>query len=199
MPKLSFKIKSVLFVGALLITTSGISQNDSIPDYTRKKGEKPKRLKNTDEKFNIMDKLFWGGNVGAWIGNPTFVDLSPLVGYKITDKFSVGVGMIYNYYSYKYSNYNYSTNLIGSRLYSRYFIFENVFAQAGWDHINRDNPYAFNANERVWVDNLLIGGGLRYPVSDHFYMVASGLFNLNQTPLSPYSNPIIQIGFVGGF
>lgn len=194
-----YRKRTLLFFIMLFNLNAVLSQTDTIPDYTRKSENKPKKEKDNSEKINIWDRMFWGGNVGVWIGNPTFVDLSPLVGYKVTEKLSVGVGFIYNYYSYTYSNYKYSTNLMGGRLYGRYFVFENVFAQAGWDHINRDNPYAFNPGERVWVDNILVGGGVRYPIGDNFYCVASGLFNLNQTPLSPYRNPIIQIGFVGGF
>jgi hypothetical protein len=173
---------------------SGYGQTDSIPDYVpQKKKAKP------ENDMRFIDRLFWGGNVGAWIGNPTFVDLSPLVGIRITDKFSCGVGVIYNYYNYTNANYKYTTHLYGSRIYGRYFIFDNVFAQVGWDRINRDDPYSYLPNTRVWVDNFLVGGGVRYAVSDNFYVVASGLWNLNQTPLSPYANPIIQIGFVGGF
>lgn len=164
-------------------------------DYVQDTG----RVKNAEDKMRFSDRLFWGGNLGAWFGNPTFVDVSPLVGIQITKKFSMGVGAIYNYYSYKYNNYKYSTSLYGGRIYARYFILENVFAQAGWDRINRDDPFSKVPNTRMWVDNLLIGGGLRYPISDNFYAIASGFWNLNQSVYSPYSNPIIQIGFIGGF
>lgn len=166
-------------------------QYDYVQDTTLNKKE--------EDKLRFVDRLFWGGNLGAWFGNPTFVDISPLVGVRITKKYSMGVGVIYNYYNYKYGNYKYSTNLWGGRIYARYFILENVFAQVGWDRINRDDPYAIKPNTRIWIDNILVGGGLRYPISDNFYAIASGFWNLNQNEYSPYSNPIIQIGFVGGF
>lgn len=171
-----------------------VSAQDNFREDYRKQNEKQQ-----PDKIPFIDRLFWGGNVGAWIGNPTFLDLSPLVGVKITNKFSAGLGIIYNYYSYKYNNYTYSLNLYGGRIYARYFIFENVFGQIGWDRINRDDPYSLKMNARVWVDNILVGGGVRYPIGERFYMIATGLWNLNQTPLSPYANPIIQVGFVGGF
>lgn len=183
-----------MIVYFFFFTGEGFTQNDTIQDYVP-----PVKKQRAINPNRFVDRLFWGGNVGAWIGNPTFVDLSPLMGIRITDKFSCGVGFIYNYYSYKYSNYKYTTNLYGSRIYMRYFIIENVFAQVGWDRINRDDPYSALPNSRVWIDNLLVGGGVRYAIGDNFYVVATGLWNLNQTPLSPYSNPIIQFGFVGGF
>lgn len=177
-----------------LTCTVSVAQSDSLAssDHRPKKEEKK-------DKIPFRDRLFWGGNVGAWIGNPTFVDLSPLLGIKITEKFSIGVGGIYNYYSYKYNNYKYSVSFYGARVNARYFIFENVFAQAGYDLINRDNPYSYTPNARIWIENILVGGGVRYPISDNIFCLASGLWNLNDTPLSPYPNPIIQIGFVGSF
>ncbi len=164
------------------------AQSDSLSKPRKPKNEKP-----------FIDRLFWGGTVGAWIGNPTFIDASPLIGYKVTERFSVGVGAIYNYYSYRYNNYKYSVNFYGGRVMARYFVLENVYLQAGYDRINRDNPYSYKPNARIWIENILVGGGLRYPVSDNIYCAASGLWNLNDTPLSPYPNPIIQIGFVGSF
>lgn len=176
-------------VSFCLIISICTGQSDTIPSSFKKpKNDKP-----------FIDRLFWGGNVGAWIGNPTFVDLSPLVGYKVTDKFHLGLGVIYNYYSYRYNNYKYAVHFYGGRALGRYFVFDNVYLQAGYDLINRDNPYSVRPDARLWIENILVGGGLRYPVSDNIFCAASALWNLNDTPLSPYPNPIIQIGFVGSF
>jgi hypothetical protein len=164
-------------------------QRDSLSNEKRDK--KP--------KMDLRDRFYWGGNLGAWFGTVTFVDVSPLVGFRVNQRFSVGLGAIYNYYSYSYSGAKYSTSMYGGRVFGRYFILENVFAQAGWDRINRDNPYSFYMNERVWVDNILVGGGLRYPVGRNVFLTGTALWNLNQTPLSPYANPIIQLGVIGGF
>ncbi|MGZ3885632.1 MAG: hypothetical protein ACXVPQ_00890 [Bacteroidia bacterium] len=182
----------LFFTSCMLGTLSAQHDSSRIGSDGRKPYDKNAR------SFDWRNRLYWGGTVGAWFGTQTFVDFSPLVGIKINSKLSIGVGAIYNYYSYKYLGYTYKTSMYGSRLYARYFIFNNVFLQAGWDHINRDDPYSY-FDQRVWVDNLLVGGGIRYPISDRFFCVATGLWNLNQTPLSPYSNPIIQIGFVGSF
>ena len=85
-----------------------------------------KRQKQKDNK-PFIDRLFWGGNVGAWLGNPSYVDVSPLIGYKVTEKLSIGVGGIYNYYSYRYNNYKFTSTFYGARIMARYFVLENVY------------------------------------------------------------------------
>jgi hypothetical protein len=182
-----------LFFALLLSLALSASFCSAQSDTSYMYHEKPK------EKRPFVKRLFWAGNIGAWIGNPTFVDLSPMVGYNVTDKFQIGVGAIYNFYSYKYNNYRYSVNFYGGRVFARYFVLQNVYLQAGYDEINRDDPNSYKPNARIWIENILVGGGLRYPVSDNIFCLASALWNLNDTPLSPYPNPIIQIGFYGRF
>jgi len=159
------------------------------------------RKKKPDPENDWRKKIFLGGNLGLSFGNITFIDISPLVGYKVTDKFHLGVGAIYNYYSYKDTyygtNYVFRTSLYGGRCFARYYVMENIFLQTGWDKINRDDPYILG--QRVWVDNYLVGGGVRYPVGDRLSFVAVGLWNLNASIYSPYPNPIIQLGIMGGF
>jgi hypothetical protein len=199
-----------IFIILNFLSAFSFAQTDS----TKKTEDGRKPFEKKPNNIDWRDRFYWGGNVGASFGSITFVDLSPLVGVRVTKQFSIGLGAIYNYYSYNYAGVKYSTNLYGSRIYARVFPFtnkndngrafggdflSNVYLQAGWDHINRDDPYSLDPGSRVWVENLLVGGGIRYPVTDRIYCVATGLWNLNQTPLSPYYNPIIQIGFIGTF
>ena len=79
------------------------------------------------------------------------------------------------------------------------FIIENLFAQLGWDHLSVPDYYSVANDARVWVDNILVGGGYRQPFSDNGSFIIMAFYNVNQTPLSPYPNPIIQIGFNVGF
>ena len=65
---------------------------------------------------------------------------------------------------------------------------QNVFVQVGWDRINRNNPGSLIPNDRIWIDNLLAGGGVRYPVSDKLYVVATGLWNFNNNQYGEDSN-----------
>lgn len=146
--------------------------------------------------FNsIKERLYFGGNVGAWFGSTTYVNLSPLVGCKITKQFSLGGGFTYNYYSQTYGTQKYTSTIYGGNTFARYLVFENAFVQVGWDHLSVPDFYSPIYNSRVWIDNILLGGGYRQKFSERGSFVAAIFYNVNQTPLSPYPNPIIQIGF----
>ena len=146
--------------------------------------------------FNsFKERLYFGGNIGLWFGSTTYVNLSPLVGCKITKQFSIGGGFTYNYYSQTYNNQKYVSTIYGGNAFARYLFLENFFAQVGWDRLSVSDYTSPIPNSRVWVDNILLGGGYRQAFSERGSFVAAIFYNVNQTPLSPYPNPIIQFGF----
>ncbi len=157
--------------------------------------------KNDQKQYDSFeDRLYYGGNVGAWFGTTTFVNLSPIVGCHITEKLSAGVGAIYNYYSVSQNGSKYSTSIYGGNTFARYQVLENIFLQAGWDRINVPNyTNNYKLDARAWTDNVLVGGGYKQPISDNGSFVMMIFYNVNQTLLSPYPNPIIQMGFNLGF
>ena len=144
---------------------------------------------------NFKDRLYFGGNFGAWFGSTTYINLSPLVGCKINKEFSVGGGITYNYYSQTKFGQKFTSTIYGGNVFARYLIFENAFAQIGWDRLSVPEFFSPIKNSRVWVDNILLGGGYRQAFSERGSFVAAIFYNINQSPLSPYPNPIIQIGF----
>lgn len=150
----------------------------------------------TQKEFSsFKERLFFGGNVGGWFGATTYINLSPLIGCKITKRFSLGGGVTYNYYSIDYNNKKYTSTIYGGNGFARYLVLENVFAQVGWDRLSVPDFTSPIANSRAWVDNILLGGGYQQQFSKNGSFVAAIFYNINQTPLSPYQNPIIQIGF----
>ena len=57
--------------------------------------------KNQREKESFADKLVYGGSFGLQFGSLTLVDVSPVIGYRITEKLEAGLGFTYKYYKYK--------------------------------------------------------------------------------------------------
>lgn len=144
---------------------------------------------------NFKERLYVGGNVGAWFGSSTYINISPLVGCKITKALSFGVTATYNYYSQTYAGQKFVSTIYGGGAFGRYQIFENFFAQVGAERLSVLDYTSPIPNSRAWVDNILLGGGYRQKFSDNGSFVAAIFYNINETPLSPYPNPIIQIGF----
>lgn len=147
-----------------------------------------KELPVSEQSFS--ERVFFGGNFGLQFGSVTFIDISPLVGYRLTDKLSLGAGITYMYYKERF--YGFSTSIYGGRLFGRYFILDNLFAHTEYEVLNLE---AFDqVNRRVDVTNILIGGGYRQHLGGRTYVNLLALWNINQSAYSPYNNPIIRMG-----
>lgn len=149
------------------------------------------------EEQTIKDKLYLGGNAGLnFFGRTFFVDVSPIVGFKITEKFSVGPGVVYQYVSSRnlsYSNY-------GLKGFARFLFVPSLFAHVEHEILNVPvlgySPTGKLAVERrLHVSSTFVGAGYRQHVSERFALDTIVLFNLQPNELTPYSNPVLRIGF----
>jgi len=157
----------------------------------------------------FSDRVFFGGNLGLQFGDITLVDVSPMVGYRITDKVAAGISFSYIYYHYKiYNPYSYlyedmSSNIYGTSIFGRYYFVENLFAHAEYEYLiySYDNyrPISsggsyLKSTETVDVPGFYLGGGYRQPVGGRTSFTITILYNVMESPYSPYSNPIIRAG-----
>lgn len=151
-------------------------------------------------KDNILrSHLFFGGGLGLQFGTMTLIEISPLVGYKITPKFSVGISPTYKYYSYNYIGYGkISTNVFGGSIFSRYFIFENVFAHVEYETLAYNTREPYQPTYMQQFNSFFVGGGYNQRIGGNSAMYILVLWNLNDTQYSPYSNPVIRVGFTIG-
>lgn len=184
----------------LLVIIAGLSvaQVDSVyyGDNPSQKRMKQRSQRNSD----LRERLMYGGNFAVWFGNYTYINLSPTIGYRLTDKMQVGIGGIYNYSSYRYKNAHYFQNIYGSHVFARYLVYDYLFVQGQYDRLNQPNYLLYNyKDQRVWVDYVMVGGGLRQPLGKHAAAMTTIMFNLTPSPLSVYSNPYVQIGIMAGF
>ena len=147
--------------------------------------------------MKISDRIFYGGNLGLQFGTITFIDASPLIGYRLTDKLSLGTGISYMYYREKFPGFQeFSTSIYGGRLFGRYIIYKNLFAHTEYEVLNLES---FDINRRINVTNILVGGGYRQHLGGRAYLNLLALWNINETADSPYRNPIIRMGIGIGF
>ena len=157
-----------------------LAQLDTVPNNN----VKPKN------KGFDSSKLFSGGNFGLSFGTITIIEISPLLGYQITDRVSVGLGVTYLHYS---DNVNqYKTNVYGGRVFARYNLFPNLFLHAEAEELNGEWVYP----DRWWELALPVGAGYRQPLGDFSSFTFMLLYNLNHTAYSPYQSPVIvRVGF----
>lgn len=153
-------------------------------------------------------RVFFGGNVGLQFGSVTLVDISPMIGYRVTEDIDAGVSLTYKYYNVKdyYSvssqNYDLETNIIGGGIFGRYHFTQNFFFHAEIEYLNfnQDVYYIYNNGiikdkENIGITSIFIGGGIKQPVGNNSFFTIMLLYNLNETQNSPYTNPIIRAGF----
>jgi hypothetical protein len=173
----------------VFISTASYAQIDSVPVH---KKEEPK------PKTDFLKKCFWGGNLGLQFGTVTFIDVSPLAGYKFTNKITGGIGVTYQYYHYKDRYYNIETNVYGGRVFGRYNFTKSFFAHGEYEYLNLE-AFDYSYPHRVDVNSFLAGGGYIQRFGRNSAFVAMILYNFTPTIYTPYTNPIIRLGVNFGF
>jgi hypothetical protein len=147
-------------------------------------------------KNDFFDKVFFGGNFGLQFGTQTYVELAPIIGYKVTERLSAGLGIKYIYYKLKDNYFTYSTNIYGGGPFARFFVTDGVFLHGEYEVLNMEVPDAFYTRYvRRNISSVFLGGGYRQMIGDRSSLDLLLLYNLNDNRDSPYVNPIIRIGF----
>ena len=144
-------LRFVIFIVILLVMLSEISY-----------GQQNKKQQTVKKPFK--ERIFIGGSLGLSFGsNSSFVEVSPVFGYALTEKLIVGVGLTYKYYRYKdyyaltYTDStgtyitgwdDFETNMYGGSIWARYFltgigipIVENIFLHGEIEPLIFDHNY----------------------------------------------------------
>jgi hypothetical protein len=190
------------------------------PSFAQEEEEKEEETEKKEEKDNnpladepFMKRLVFGGDFGFSFGNSSSViNISPLIGYRITEKFTAGVGFSYlNLRGRTLGTYGTTVNyqLYGARVYGRYQFFENIFAHAEYEYLNV--PYSSNSSTltrvelRAWLPMMWLGVGYRMPLGERSAFVVYAAYNVlhansyyrnDGVVYSPYASPItVRTGF----
>ncbi len=153
----------------------------------------------SDKKWK--DRIIVGGNVSAQFGNATFVEVSPLVGYRITEDLTSGLGFTYQYLSENYNVYNfydYKATVMGARIFSQYDLIFGIFAHAEYEYSWYKFTYEdVNLGEYEGaVPAFFVGGGYNYQISDNARFQIIALYDVLHSAESIYINPwSIRMGF----
>ncbi len=186
--------KQLLWISVfLLLAAQGAAQ----PEMPTRKG-----------KFYLVPELW------LTFGTKTYIEAAPLVGYHVSDRFSVGLGPHYLYQSQKataYYPFSYQTHAFGLKGFARFALlthaeeylpinlFSDLFAHVEYEGISLEKAYYYAPNYpddgRFVYQGFLVGGGFSQRVGMYNSISFMALWDLNASSRSPYTNPVFRIGF----
>ncbi|MGF1532608.1 MAG: hypothetical protein ACFCUI_02815 [Bernardetiaceae bacterium] len=174
---------------SLLLPLGVVAQDD----------EKPEAAQERDAP--LLNRVFFGGNFSANIGNfNTFINVSPRVGYRITDQLSAGVGLTYMYWRTQnvFFGQPFNTSIYGGNLFSTFFITDRIFSHAEFEVLSVENFDPNLEERRTTVPGLFLGGGYAVPLGRRSSLNLMVLYNVlyRDRVASPYTSPIdVRVGF----
>ncbi|WP_346854702.1 hypothetical protein [uncultured Draconibacterium sp.] len=146
-------------------------------------------------------KLYYGGYLNLSIGSYTVIGATPMVGYKLTPKFSMGGQLSYEYVKDKRYSTDYETSNYGLSVFSRLRVVPQLYLHAEFSEMNY-KLYSFNgSSSREWVPFLWLGGGYSQPITKNTWFTAQVLFDVINDENSPYKDwePYFSVGIGVGF
>ncbi|MFY0653661.1 MAG: hypothetical protein JXQ96_16575 [Cyclobacteriaceae bacterium] len=137
------------------------------------------------DRSDWQDRIFTGGNVGFQFGTITNINLSPTLGYRITNAFSAGVGVSYVYQKFA----SISRTHYGGNVFARYNITQQFFAMTQYESLSID----VGGSRRIGLNSFMVGGGIQQPLGGNAVASFTVLYNLSYDETKPtiYDSPIV--------
>jgi len=132
------------------------------------------------------------------------VSAAPALGYRVTDKFSIGPGISYAYNSYSFQGggpgTSIHTNSIGVKGFAQYMVYKDFFVHGEYEVTQAE--VLFQDQQGLYTDKLtvktpLAGAGYRQHFSDRVAADIVVLYNFNGNGLDDiYGQPVIRFSFL---
>lgn len=155
-----------------------------------------------DENSSLKERIFTGGNFGLSFGTVTYIEVSPTLGYRFTNKLSVGTGISYRYRKDKRFNPDLITNDYGGNVFVQYNVYAPFYVKVEYEFLSYETIFVRRELIRESYNSFLVGGGVSQPLGNNAALNFSVLYNLSYSTLTPgpYRSPwIIRGGVTFGF
>ena len=152
-------------------------------------------------KPSVKDRLFTGGNVVLNFGTNTIVvGATPTLGYRITPKWSAGIGVTGLYYRFNFPGQQFSSSVYGGNLFTRFLVTDNFFLGSEFHAINTNawDPLSGEDLGRQTIPLLYVGGGFRQQLGENVFLIVSLMYDVFDDPNSPFQNPNYGGGIIFG-
>jgi len=145
-------------------------------------------------------KIFFGGGVGASFGDVDYVELSPMVGYRLTPRVTTGIGLFYRWKNDDRFGYSVDTNDWGGSLFGQLRLFRGIFAHAEYEYIDYEYQTLAGTESRSDTNTL---AGLGWNRGGRAGVYALALYNFSyddNDPTEAYDSPwVYRVGVSFGF
>lgn len=148
---------------------------------------------------------FYGGYIGASFGDVEYIEISPLVGYRFTPAFGMGLGLLYRYRKDMRSYEEQSSTDYGANLFARYYVTSGLFLQGEYDYTSYE-PFVYGdagTIGRSTYDAFLAGVGFNTAVGRGAGIYVLALYDFAYDESDPYrlydSALQVRVGVSVGF
>ena len=150
----------------------------------------------------FQGRFFWGGGIGFSFGDVESIQVSPMVGYRITRRIAAGLQLTYIYTSFSSYGRDYTTNDWGGNIFANCIVWRNLFVGAEYEYLRYEYYRTPYARTNSGYSSVFVGGGYFQPIGGHASVIVSTLYNLSysDTEPGPYGSPwVIRAGIGVGF
>jgi hypothetical protein len=169
-------------------------------------------LQSQEEPPDRKGKFFLVPEFWLSFGSTTYIEVVPMVGYHALERLVVGAGPHYIYQSVKVSPvnpYSYETHVFGLKGFVRFALitnaeqflpvnlFSDLFVHLEYEGMSLEKNIYYQPGDqgRFIYHCFLVGGGFNQRIGMYNSVSFMVLWDVNETTMSPYSNPVFRVGF----
>jgi hypothetical protein len=143
-------------------------------------------------------RLYVGGGVGLGFGDLTYIEVSPLLGYRVAPRVTVGGSLLYRYRSDDRYDDTLTTSDYGASGFVRGDLYQGFFLQGEYEYLNYEFPVTSGTTERDGFSSVLVGPGYSSPIGGNGSVYFAALYNFSYDSNdlnSPYDDAwVIRVG-----
>ncbi|MBP1620880.1 MAG: hypothetical protein H6Q02_1647 [Acidobacteria bacterium] len=143
------------------------------------------------------NRWYFGGGIGLSFGTVDYVEIAPMVGYRVTPDFNLGLSAFYRYRNDDRYEESVSTNDYGGSLFAQYQVVPTLFLHGEAEYVNYEYILANLDTASDTDTNLLAGLGYGWPVGgSSIYFLALYNFSYDENDFAnPYDSPwVFRVG-----
>lgn len=189
----------ILFYGSSFAQIYIDNEGNVYDEREIRKEVKPTTVNSSSQKRGFdVSRLEFGGSLGLQFGNYTQINISPQVGYRLSNKFSAGVGLGYTYYNDDRYGEDFSEHFASFNVYGRLYPVDFIVLSVMPEISRMWQTYEYRGSKETYskfVPSVVVGAGVRFgPIT------AQIKYDVVQDDYSPYGNRLFySIGYIFSF